>query len=92
MVYISVDQYKIMQQFQEFLIEFFKVFECLKIGNRKVFVGEFEKKLKDLDYIRIVLYIEIEIQKKVNDKGFYLFQVIEKVNELVSVEKFIIEY
>lgn len=92
MAYISSDQHKIMQQFQELSAEFSKASECLKTGNRKAFAGELEKKLKDLDYTRTVLHTETEIQKKANDKGFYSSQAIEKANELASVEKSIIEH
>uniref|UniRef100_A0A8C4MLW0 SMCR8-C9orf72 complex subunit n=1 Tax=Equus asinus TaxID=9793 RepID=A0A8C4MLW0_EQUAS len=92
MAYISADQHKIMQQFQELSTEFSKASECLKTGNRKAFAGELEKKLKDLDYTRTVLHTETEIQKKANDKGFYSSQAIEKANELASVEKSIIEH
>lgn len=92
MAYISADQHKIMQQFQELSAEFSKASECLKTGNRKSFAGELEKKLKDLDYTRTVLHTETEIQKKANDKGFYSSQAIEKANELASVEKSIIEH
>lgn len=92
MAYISADQHKIMQQFQELSSEFSKASECLKTGNRKAFAGELEKKLKDLDYTRTVLHTETEIQKKANDKGFYSSQAIEKANELASVEKSIIEH
>lgn len=92
MAYISADQHKIMQQFQELSAEFSKASECLKMGNRKAFAGELEKKLKDLDYTRTVLHTETEIQKKANDKGFYTSQAIEKANELANVEKSIIEH
>ncbi|XP_067390398.1 guanine nucleotide exchange protein SMCR8 isoform X1 [Emydura macquarii macquarii] len=92
MAYISTDEHKIMQQFQELSTEFSKASECLKTGNRKAFANELEKKLKDLDYTRTVLHNETEIQKKANDKGFYTTQAIEKANELASVEKSIIEH
>ncbi|XP_054427120.1 guanine nucleotide exchange protein SMCR8 [Pteronotus mesoamericanus] len=92
MAYISADQHKIMQQFQELSAEFSKASEYLKTGNRKAFAMELEKKLKDLDYTRTVLHTETEIQKKANDKGFYSSQAIEKANELASVEKSIIEH
>uniref|UniRef100_F6YJK4 SMCR8-C9orf72 complex subunit n=1 Tax=Monodelphis domestica TaxID=13616 RepID=F6YJK4_MONDO len=92
MAYISTDEHKIMQQFQELSAEFSKASECLKKGNRKAFANELEKKLKDLDYTRTVLHTETEIQKKANDKWFYSSQAIEKANELASVEKSIIEH
>ncbi|XP_019368223.1 PREDICTED: Smith-Magenis syndrome chromosomal region candidate gene 8 protein [Gavialis gangeticus] len=92
MAYISTDEHKIMQQFQELSAEFSKASECLKTGNRKAFANELEKKLKDLDYTRTVLHNETEIQKKANDKGYYTTQAIEKANELASVEKLIIEH
>ncbi|NWR43299.1 SMCR8 protein, partial [Regulus satrapa] len=92
MAYISADEHKIMQQFQELSSEFSKASECLKTGNRKAFASELEKKLKDLDYTRTVLHNETEQQKKANDKGYYTTQAIEKANELASVEKSIIEH
>ncbi|XP_061455754.1 guanine nucleotide exchange protein SMCR8 [Rhineura floridana] len=92
MAYISADEHKIMQMFQELSAEFSKASECLKTGNRKAFANELEKKLKDLDYTRTVLHNETEIQKKSNEKGFYTTQAIEKANELASVEKSIIEH
>ncbi|XP_053132220.1 guanine nucleotide exchange protein SMCR8 [Hemicordylus capensis] len=92
MAYISADEHKIMQMFQELSTEFSKASECLKTGNRKAFASELEKKLKDLDYTRTVLHNETEIQKKNNEKGFYTTQAIEKANELASVEKSIIEH
>ncbi|XP_066120510.1 guanine nucleotide exchange protein SMCR8 isoform X2 [Saccopteryx bilineata] len=92
MAYISADQHKIMQQFQELSAEFSQASEYLKAGNRKAFAVELEKKLKDLDYTRTVLHTETEVQKKANDKGFYSSQAIEKANELASVEKSIIEH
>ncbi|KAM8816246.1 guanine nucleotide exchange protein SMCR8 [Rhynchonycteris naso] len=92
MAYISADQHKIMQQFQELSAEFSQASEYLKAGNRKAFALELEKKLKDLDYTRTVLHTETEVQKKANDKGFYSSQAIEKANELASVEKSIIEH
>ncbi|XP_028562433.2 guanine nucleotide exchange protein SMCR8 [Podarcis muralis] len=92
MAYISADEHKIMQMFQELSAEFSKASECLKTGNRKAFANELEKKLKDLDYTRTVLHNETEIQKKNNEKGYYTTQAIEKANELASVEKSIIEH
>ncbi|KAF7242990.1 Guanine nucleotide exchange protein SMCR8 [Varanus komodoensis] len=92
MAYISADEQKIMQMFQELSMEFSKASECLKTGNRKAFANELEKKLKDLDYTRTVLHNETEIQKKNNEKGYYTTQAIEKANELASVEKSIIEH
>uniref|UniRef100_A0A8D0GH10 SMCR8-C9orf72 complex subunit n=1 Tax=Sphenodon punctatus TaxID=8508 RepID=A0A8D0GH10_SPHPU len=92
MAYISTDEHKIMQLFQELSTEFSKASECLKTGNRKAFASELEKKLKDLDYTRTVLHTETEIQKKSNEKGFYTTQAIEKANELANVEKSIIEH
>ncbi|KAH0632043.1 hypothetical protein JD844_020073 [Phrynosoma platyrhinos] len=92
MAYISTDEHKIMQMFEELSTEFSKASECLKTGNRKAFANELEKKLKDLDYTRTVLHNETEIQKKNNEKGYYTTQAIEKANELASVEKSIIEH
>ncbi|KAK6476199.1 guanine nucleotide exchange protein smcr8a-like [Huso huso] len=90
MAYISADEDKIMQQFQELSSEFSKASECLKTGNRKAFANELEKKLKDLEYTRTVLHGEAELQKKEN--GCYSTQAIEKANELANVEKSIYEH
>ncbi|KAK1162944.1 guanine nucleotide exchange protein smcr8a-like [Acipenser oxyrinchus oxyrinchus] len=90
MAYISSDEDKIMQQFQELSSEFSKASECLKTGNRKAFANELEKKLKDLEYTRTVLHEEAELQKKEN--GCYSTQAIEKANELANVEKSIYEH
>ncbi|XP_072124823.1 guanine nucleotide exchange protein smcr8a [Mobula birostris] len=90
--YISTDENKIMQQFQELSADFSKASECLKTGNRKAFANELEKKLQDLEYTRNVLHNETEIQKKSNDKGYYSSIAIEKANELANVEKCIIEH
>ncbi|XP_060696797.1 guanine nucleotide exchange protein smcr8a [Hemiscyllium ocellatum] len=90
--YISADENKIMQQFQELSDDFSKASECLKTGNRKAFANELEKKLQDLEYTRNVLHNETEIQKRSNDKGYYSSVAIEKANELANVEKCIIEH
>lgn len=90
MAYISADERKIMQQFQELSSEFSKASECLKSGNRKAFANELEKKLKDLEYTRSVLHKETELQKMNN--GCYSTQAIEKANELANVEKSIYEH
>ncbi|KAM9305990.1 guanine nucleotide exchange protein SMCR8 [Gastrophryne carolinensis] len=92
MAYISTDEDKIMEQFQELSRDFSKASDCLKTGNRKAFANELEKKLKDLDYTRAVLLAEMEEQQKTDDKGFYTTQAIEKANELANVEKSIIEH
>ncbi|KAG8429610.1 hypothetical protein GDO86_017569 [Hymenochirus boettgeri] len=90
--YISADEEKIMRQFSELSCDFSKASECLKTGNRKAFARELEKKLKDLEYTRTVLQMEMEEQMKTDDKGFYTTQTIDKANELASVEKSIIEH
>ncbi|XP_030646224.1 guanine nucleotide exchange protein smcr8a isoform X2 [Chanos chanos] len=90
MAYISADERKIMQQFQELSSGFSKASECLKTGNRKAFANELEKKLKDLEYTRSVLHKETELQKMNN--GCYSSQAIEKANELANVEKSIYEH
>lgn len=90
MAYISADENKIMQQFQQLSSGFSKASECLKSGNRKAFAKEVEKKLKDLEYTRSVLHKETELQK--TKSGCYSTQVIEKANELANVEKSIYEH
>ncbi|KAL4624455.1 Smith-Magenis syndrome chromosomal region candidate gene 8 protein-like [Arapaima gigas] len=90
MAYVSADERKIMQQFLQLSSEFSKASECLKTGNRKAFANEIEKKLKDLEYTRVVLHRETELQKVNN--GCYSTQAIEKANELANVEKSIYEH
>ncbi|XP_059414436.1 guanine nucleotide exchange protein smcr8a-like [Carassius carassius] len=90
MAYISADERKIMHQFQELSSEFSKASEFLKSGNRKAFANELEKKLRDLEYTRSVLYKEAELQKKNN--GCYSTQAIDKANELANMEKSIYEH
>ncbi|XP_066531199.1 guanine nucleotide exchange protein smcr8a [Hoplias malabaricus] len=90
MAYISADERKIMQQFQQLSSRFSKASECLKSGNRKQFANELEKKLKDLEYTRSVLHKETELQKM--NTGCYSTHVIEKANELANVEKSIYEH
>ncbi|XP_062846496.1 guanine nucleotide exchange protein smcr8a [Trichomycterus rosablanca] len=90
MAYISADENKIMQQFQQLSSGFSKASECLKSGNRRAFAKEVEKKLKDLEYTRSVLHKETELQK--TNSGCYSMQVIEKANELANVEKSIYEH
>ncbi|XP_061079168.1 guanine nucleotide exchange protein smcr8a [Conger conger] len=90
MAYISADESKIMQQFQQLSTEFSKASEWLKTGNRKAFASELIKKLKDLEYTRTVLHKETELQKK--NSGCYSTQVIDKANELANVEKSIYEH
>lgn len=90
MAYISADERKIMQQFQELSAEFSKASEFLKSGNRNAFANELEKKLKDLEYTRSVLHKETELQKM--NKGCYSTQAIEKANELANVEKSMYEH
>ncbi|KAL1282750.1 hypothetical protein QQF64_001553 [Cirrhinus molitorella] len=60
LAYVSSDENKIIQQFQQLSTEFSKVSECLKTGNRKNFANELEIKLRDLEYSRVVLLREIE--------------------------------
>ncbi|XP_028842372.1 guanine nucleotide exchange protein smcr8a [Denticeps clupeoides] len=90
MAYISADERKIMQQFQELSSKFSRASECLKSGNRKAFANELQKKLKDLEYTRSVVHKETELQKMNN--GCYSTQAIEKANELANVEKSIYEH
>ncbi|XDV14571.1 hypothetical protein PO909_014804 [Leuciscus waleckii] len=60
LAYVSSDENKIIQQFQQLSTEFSKVSECLKTGNRKNFANELEIKLRDLKYTRVMLLREIE--------------------------------
>uniref|UniRef100_A0A672LRI9 Smith-Magenis syndrome chromosomal region candidate gene 8-B protein homolog n=1 Tax=Sinocyclocheilus grahami TaxID=75366 RepID=A0A672LRI9_SINGR len=88
LAYVSSDENKIIQQFQQLSTEFSKVSECLKTGNRKNFANELEIKLRDLEHTRVVLLREIERE----DKGSCPTPLANKGDELASVEKFIQEY
>ncbi|XP_016135096.1 Smith-Magenis syndrome chromosomal region candidate gene 8-B protein homolog [Sinocyclocheilus grahami] len=68
LAYVSSEENKIIQQFQQLSAEFSKVSECLKTGNRKNFANELEIKLRDLEYTRVMLLREIE--KELNNASF----------------------
>uniref|UniRef100_A0A673M1L3 Smith-Magenis syndrome chromosomal region candidate gene 8-B protein homolog n=1 Tax=Sinocyclocheilus rhinocerous TaxID=307959 RepID=A0A673M1L3_9TELE len=89
LAYVSSDENKIIQQFQQLSAEFSKVSECLKTGNRKNFANELEIKLRDLEHTRVVLLREIEREQ---DKGSCPTPLANKGDELASVEKSIQEY
>uniref|UniRef100_A0A673M746 Smith-Magenis syndrome chromosomal region candidate gene 8-B protein homolog n=1 Tax=Sinocyclocheilus rhinocerous TaxID=307959 RepID=A0A673M746_9TELE len=91
LAYVSSDENKIIQQFQQLSAEFSKVSECLKTGNRKNFANELEIKLRDLEHTRVVLLREIEREVN-NDKGSCPTPLANKGDELASVEKSIQEY
>uniref|UniRef100_A0A8C2FFB9 Smith-Magenis syndrome chromosome region, candidate 8b n=1 Tax=Cyprinus carpio TaxID=7962 RepID=A0A8C2FFB9_CYPCA len=91
LAYVSSDENKIIQQFQQLSAEFSKVSECLKTGNRKNFANELETKLRDLEYTRVMLHREIERELN-NDKGSCPTPLANKGDELASVEKAIQEY
>uniref|UniRef100_A0A672MAQ8 Smith-Magenis syndrome chromosomal region candidate gene 8-B protein homolog n=1 Tax=Sinocyclocheilus grahami TaxID=75366 RepID=A0A672MAQ8_SINGR len=85
LAYVSSEENKIIQQFQQLSAEFSKVSECLKTGNRKNFANELEIKLRDLEYTRVMLLREIE--KELNNASFS-----RKAEELACVEKSIQEH
>uniref|UniRef100_A0A4W4GRN3 UDENN FLCN/SMCR8-type domain-containing protein n=1 Tax=Electrophorus electricus TaxID=8005 RepID=A0A4W4GRN3_ELEEL len=58
--YVSSEEDKIMHNFSHLSDEFSKVSECLKTGNRKNFANELDRKLRDLEYTRLVLLREIK--------------------------------
>uniref|UniRef100_A0A673KTR5 Smith-Magenis syndrome chromosomal region candidate gene 8-B protein homolog n=1 Tax=Sinocyclocheilus rhinocerous TaxID=307959 RepID=A0A673KTR5_9TELE len=68
LAYVSSDENKIIQQFQQLSAEFSKVSEYLKTGNRKNFANELEIKLRDLEYTRVMLLREIE--RELNNASF----------------------
>uniref|UniRef100_A0A671MNU0 Smith-Magenis syndrome chromosomal region candidate gene 8-B protein homolog n=1 Tax=Sinocyclocheilus anshuiensis TaxID=1608454 RepID=A0A671MNU0_9TELE len=80
LAYVSSDENKIIQQFQQLSAEFSKVSECLKTGNRKNFANELEIKLRDLEYTRVIK-AEVECEKRNRS-----------CEELAFVEKSIQEY
>ncbi|TRY64411.1 hypothetical protein DNTS_017108 [Danionella cerebrum] len=60
LAYVSTDENKIIQQLLQLSVEFGKVSECLKTGNRKNFANELEIKLRDLEYTRVLMLRELE--------------------------------
>ncbi|XP_055772537.1 guanine nucleotide exchange protein smcr8a-like [Salvelinus fontinalis] len=92
MAYVSADERKIMQQFQELSLLFSRASECLKTGNRRAFARELQRKLRDLEYTRSVLQKEEGLQREVGPQGCYSAHAVDKANELAAMEKSIYEH
>lgn len=92
MAYVSADERKIMQQFQELSLRFSQASECLKAGNRRAFAKELQRKLSDLEYTHSVLQKEEGLHREVAAQRVYSPHVVEKANELANVEKSIYEH
>ncbi|XP_029603587.1 guanine nucleotide exchange protein smcr8a [Salmo trutta] len=92
MAYVSADERKIMQQFQELSLRFSRASECLKTGNRRAFARELQRKLRDLEYTRSVLQKEEGLQREAGPQGCYSAHAVDKANELAAMEKSIFEH
>ncbi|XP_061557139.1 guanine nucleotide exchange protein smcr8a isoform X1 [Phycodurus eques] len=92
MAYVSVDERKIMLQFQELSVRFSKASECLKAGNRRAFAKELQRKLRDLEYTHSVLQREEGLRREAGPQCMYSAHAVEKANELANVEKSIYEH
>lgn len=87
LAYVSSDENKIVQQFQQLSSEFSKVSECLKTGNRKNFANELETKLRDLEYTRVVLLREMENENVMNPSVKYTNEREWTLNYVPTLEK-----
>uniref|UniRef100_A0A3P9LZN6 SMCR8-C9orf72 complex subunit n=1 Tax=Oryzias latipes TaxID=8090 RepID=A0A3P9LZN6_ORYLA len=92
MAYVTADEKKIMQQFQELSLRFSQASECLKAGNRRAFAKELQRKLQDLEYTHSVLQKEEGLQREAGPQSMYSAHAVEKANELANVEKSIYEH
>ncbi|XP_026871544.2 guanine nucleotide exchange protein smcr8b [Electrophorus electricus] len=79
--YVSSEEDKIMHNFSHLSDEFSKVSECLKTGNRKNFANELDRKLRDLEYTRLVLLREISRDSRSNISGRENHEGLETKNE-----------
>ncbi|KAI7810685.1 guanine nucleotide exchange protein smcr8b [Triplophysa rosa] len=87
LAYVSSDENKIIQQFQQLSSEFSKVSECLKTGNRKSFANELETKLRDLEYTRVVLLRETEGENVMNSSVKYTNEREWTLNDIPTLER-----
>ncbi|XP_076846090.1 guanine nucleotide exchange protein smcr8b isoform X2 [Brachyhypopomus gauderio] len=85
--YVSSEEEKIMRNFSQLSDEFSKVSECLKTGNRKNFANELDRKLRDLEYTRLVLLREISRESLSNISCRENPEGIETTNEGCSCQK-----
>ncbi|KAA0722585.1 Guanine nucleotide exchange protein smcr8b [Triplophysa tibetana] len=87
LAYVSSDENKIVQQFQQLSSEFSKVSECLKTGNRKNFANELETKLRDLEYTRVVLLRETEGENVMNSSVMCTSEREWTLNDIPTLER-----
>ncbi|XP_028977889.1 guanine nucleotide exchange protein smcr8b isoform X2 [Esox lucius] len=94
MAYVSHDQSKIMQHFQELSMLFSRASECLKTGNRRAFANELQRKLQDLEYTRSILQKEVELQTTANQSAEIREDVEPQktANELANVDRSILDH
>ncbi|XP_071246359.1 guanine nucleotide exchange protein smcr8a-like isoform X1 [Salvelinus alpinus] len=92
MAYVSADERKIMQQFQELSLRFSRASECLKTGNRRAFARELQRKLRDLEYTRSILQAALQ---RISNESAEIREEAElqkTANELASVDLSILDH
>ncbi|KAL7405110.1 hypothetical protein ABVT39_023912 [Epinephelus coioides] len=88
MAYVCSDQKKLMENFSELMTSFSQAADSLKTGNRQAFSMELQRKLQELEYTRLTLQQETEVQRTAN--GFT--EDGETANELEAVERSILNH
>lgn len=88
MAYVCSDQAKLMENFSELSACFSQASDSLKTGNRQAFSMELQRKLQELEYRRLTLLQETELQRTGN--GFT--DVEEKSDELEAAERSILNH
>ncbi|XP_056136690.1 guanine nucleotide exchange protein smcr8a-like [Lampris incognitus] len=86
--YVSSDQAKLTEHFFELSTCLAQASESLKTGNRRAFATELQRRLQELEYKRLTLHKEAEIQTTADE----LTAVEEKTNELAAVECSILDH
>lgn len=88
MAYVCSDQKKLMENFSELMTSFSQAADSLKTGNRQAFSMELQRKLQELEYTRLTLQQETELQRTLN--GFTEDE--ETADELEAVERSILNH
>ncbi|KAK2817302.1 hypothetical protein Q5P01_025493 [Channa striata] len=84
MAYVCSDQAKLVENFSELSTCFSQASDSLKTGNRQAFSMELQRKLQELEYKRVNLLQETELQRTVN--------VFTQAGELEAVELAILNH
>lgn len=81
--YVCSDQAKLMENFSELSTCFSQAADSLKTGNRQAFSMELQRKLQELEYTRMTLLQETELQRTTNG----VTEVGGNVDKLDAVER-----